>query len=185
LFLHVVGAVVWIGVGLTGQAILVWADRREEHEFVATLYRWVAWVEPAAAVLGPLLLIVTGVGLVLDGPWGFGDTWVVIGLGGYVAALVLGGALQAPGTKRVNSLLRERGAEDSGTITAMRRLNAYYWLELATLLIVLLAMTTKPTGPGSIGFWTLVVSILAGAGFLTARGLRGSAPGQSLASRSA
>jgi hypothetical protein len=134
-------------------------------------------------VLGPLLLIVTGVALVLDGPWGFGDTWVVVGLTGYVVALVVGGALQAPGTKRVNRLLRERGANDAETIAATRRLNAYSWLELGTLLVVLLAMTTKPTGSGSVGFWTLVVVILGGAGFLTARGLRSTEPGSSLASR--
>ena len=63
-------------------------------------------------MLGPLLLIVTGVALVLDGPWGFRDTWVIVGLVGYVGALALGGALQAPGTKRVNAMLAERTPDD-------------------------------------------------------------------------
>ena len=172
LFGHVFGAIVWIGLGLTGMSMAIWADRHGEHAFAEPVYRWVAWIEPPAIVLGPLLLIVTGVALVLDGPWRFGDTWIVVGLSGYVAALVLGLVLQAPGTKRMKSLMEERGPEDPETIAAGRRLDAFLWPELGILLVVLLAMTTKPTGSGSAGFWALVVAILAVAGWLLARGLR-------------
>lgn len=138
------GAIVWIGLGLVGQSMAVWADRCGEHAFAEPVYRWVAWIEPPAIVFGPLLLIVTGVGLVLDGPRRFGDTWVVIGLTGYVVALGLGGALQSPGTKRMKRLMEDRGPEDPETIAARRRLDAYLWPELGILVVVLLAMTTKP-----------------------------------------
>jgi len=154
-FLHVFGSIVWIGVGMTGHALLVWSDRRDQHEFAATLSMAIKWIELPALVFGPLLLVVTGVALVLDGPWGFGDTWVLVGLGGYAAALVFGGVFQAPGTKRVNALLAERGPDDPEVIALGRRLNALMWPELAILLVVLLAMTTKPTGSGSVGFWSL------------------------------
>lgn len=179
LFLHVFGAIVWIGLGLVGQSLGVWADRQGEYALAGPIYRWVAWIEPPATVLGPLLLIVTGVGLVLDGPWRFGDTYVVIGLTGFVTALVLGGTLQAPGTKRMNRLLREHGPDDPETIAAMRRLDALFWPELAILFVVLLAMTTKPVDGGTAGFWAIAIAFLAAAGFLTARGLRtaGVSPG--------
>jgi hypothetical protein len=172
LFFHVFGAIVWIGLGLVGQSLSVWAGRERQYALAEQFYRWVAWIEPPAVVLGPLLLIVTGVALVLDGPWGFGDTWVVIGLAGYVGALALGGALQAPGTKRMGMLLCERGPEDPETIAAMRRLDAYAWPEYGLLLVVLLAMTTKPDGGGSAGFWTAVAVILVVAVTLLVRGLR-------------
>lgn len=46
------------------------------------------------------------------------------------------------------------------------------WPELVILTVVLLAMTAKPTGGGSVEFWAAVAAILAGAGVLTARGIR-------------
>jgi uncharacterized membrane protein len=171
----VFAAIVWIGLGLVGQSMVVWADRHGEHALVEPVYRWVAWIEPPAIVLGPLMLIVTGVALVLDGPWRFGDTWIAIGLTGYVAALALGLVFQAPGTKRMNVLFRERGPEDPETIAVRRRLDAFAWPEYAILLIVLLAMTTKPVDGGTAGFWATVIVILTAAAVLMARGLRSAA----------
>lgn len=60
----------------------------------------------------------------------------------------------------MNAILAERGPEDPGVVAGVRRLNALMWPELGLLLVVLLAMTTKPTGEG---FWALVAVILAGA----------------------
>jgi hypothetical protein len=155
-----------------------------EYEFAAKLAESVKWIEPPAIVFGPLLLLITGVALVLDGPWGFGDTWVIVGLGGYAAALALGGAVQAPGTKRMNAILAERPPESPEAVALLRRLNAFMWPELSILLVVLLAMTTKPTGSGSAGFWAVVVAIAAVALALTARGLRSAEPASSPAPRS-
>jgi hypothetical protein len=50
------------------------------------------------------------------------------------------------------------------------------WPELAILLAVLLAMTTKPTGSGSPGFWVAVAVVVGAASLLTARGLRSAQP---------
>jgi uncharacterized membrane protein len=172
LFLHVFGAIVWIGLGLTGMSMAVWAERHGEHAFAEPVYRGVAWIEPPAIVLGPLLLIVTGVALVLDGPWGFGDTWIAIGLTAYVAALALGLLFQAPGTKRMKKLMEERGPEDPETVAASRRLDAFLWPELGILLVVLLAMTAKPVDGGTAGFWATAVAILLVAIVLMVRGLR-------------
>jgi hypothetical protein len=116
------------------------------------------------------------VALVVDGPWGFGDTWILVGLGGYGAALILGGALQAPGAKRLNAIVEERGPSDPEALALGRRLNAFMWPELAILLAVLLAMTTKPTGSGSPGFWVAVAVVVGAASLLTARGLRSAQP---------
>ena len=180
LFLHVLGAIVWIGLGLAGHAFFLWAAREGDYGFLAKLNSAVKWIEPPSIVLGPLILLATGSGLVLDGPWGFGD-WVLVGIGGYVAALVLGGALQAPGTKRLDAILAERGPEELEAIALGRRLSALMWPELAILLVVPLAMTTKPTGGGSTGFWALTTAMLGGAALLAARGFRAAqAPAETL-----
>ncbi|MDX1510493.1 MAG: DUF2269 family protein [Nitriliruptorales bacterium] len=87
LFLHIAGAIVWIGIGMTGQALLVWAYRKEEFAFGAKLQEAFSGIEAPAGILGPLLGLVTGIWLVVDGPWGFTDTWIVVGIAGFGAAL--------------------------------------------------------------------------------------------------
>jgi uncharacterized membrane protein len=173
LFLHVVGAIVWVGVGLTGHALEAWFHRHGEWTLLARLQPAWASIEPLAAVGGPLLLLGTGVALVADGPWGFGDTWIVIGLSGYAAALALGVVFQAPGVRRLTAIAGERGPDDPEAIAVARRLHALMGLELAVLAVVLLAMTTKPTRGGSVGFWVVSAVILTAALGLAARGVRG------------
>lgn len=163
------GAIVWIGLGLTGHALSVWAHRNREWAFATKLQSAFAWIEPPAFVVGPLLLLVTGIWLVIDGPWGFRDTWIAIGLGGYAAALGLGVAFQGPGMRRLNAITGERGPDDPEAIALGRRLNGLMWPELAILTVVLLAMTTKPRGAGSVGFWATATAILAASAVLASR----------------
>ena len=173
LFLHVIGAIVWIGVGITGHALLVVADRRREWAFAADLNRAFGWIEAPAGVFGPLLLLASGVGMVLEGAWSFGDTWVVIGLAGVAVALGLGVIVQAPGLRTLAHIVEERGVDDPEALTLARRLNGFMWPELGILLIVVLAMVAKPTGAGSLGFWVGVVAIVAMAAGLSVIDRRG------------
>ncbi len=163
LFLHIVGAIVWLGIGLTGHALAVWAHRKREWTFFAKLQEGFASLEAPAGILGPLLLLGTGIGLVADGPWGFTETWVVIGLAGFGAALGLGIGFQAPGLRRFNEIVRGRGADDPEAIAVGRRLNALMWPEVAILATVLLAMATKPAGWRPVGFWISAATILGAA----------------------
>lgn len=172
LFFHVLGAIVWIGLGLTGQALTVWAYRSREWVFAGKTVSFFEWLDAPAGVLGPLLLLGTGIGLVLDGPWSFGDTWILVGLIGYGAALGLGIAFQGPGGRRMSVIVRERGVDDGEALALGLRLSAFMWLELAILVVVLLAMTVKPTGAGSAAFWATVAALLAGSWVLAARDFR-------------
>ncbi len=162
LFLHIVGAIVWVGIGLTGHALAVWAYRKREWTFFAKLQEGFGSLEAPASILGPLLLLGTGIGLVVDGPRGFTETWVVIGLAGFGAALGLGIGFQAPGMRRFDEIVRERGADDPEAIAVGRRLNALMLPELAILATVLLAMATKPAGWGPVGFWIGAAAVLGG-----------------------
>lgn len=169
LFAHVVGAVVWVGVGFTSHVLLLWADRENERRFAARLQAAIEAIEVPVAVAGPGLLLATGIALVIDGPWSFGDTWVVVGLAGYVAALGIGAAFEGPEGRRLGEIVRERGPDDPEAIARGRRLNGVMWLELAVLAVILLAMTVKPSGGGSVAFWGAAAAIGLGAGWAAAR----------------
>jgi hypothetical protein len=172
LFFHIFGAIVWIGLGITGHALGVWATRNREWDFGRTFSLALTSIEPAAIVAGPLLLLGTGIGMVLDGPWSFTDTWIVVGLSGYAAALALGAGFQGPGMRRLEAIMDERGADDPSAIALVHRMNGLMWLELAVLLIVLLAMATKPTGAGPAGFWIAAGSLVAASVVLATRDFR-------------
>jgi hypothetical protein len=165
----VLGTLVWGGVLIAGTALLLWADRNDERVFAAKLESAVAWLEPPVGVAGPLLLLVTGIWLVIDGPWGFGDLWVAVGIVGYAAALALGAGFEGPVGRRFRGIVRERGPDDPEAIALGRRLQAVGYGELGILLVVVLAMTTKPQGSGSVGFWVVAGAIVGGASALAIR----------------
>jgi hypothetical protein len=160
LFLHVVGAIVWSGLLLTGLTLFYWADRNDERAVAYKLDEAIAWLEPGAAVAGPLLLLITGIALVFDGPWHFTDLWVALALGGFAAALALGAAFEGPQGKRLRELSREHGPDASEVVALGRRVQAVGYLELAILAFVVLTMTTKPVGQGSTEYWSLAAGIV-------------------------
>lgn len=175
LFLHVAAAIIWIGLGLAGFLLLEWADRTGDRLFAARLHSAIEWLEPAAVVGGPLLLLGSGIGLVLDGPWRFGDLWIALGLGGYAAALAIGAAFEGPQGRRLGAIVRERGADDPEAVALGRRLNALMRLDLAIFAVVVLDMTVKPTAD-SVGFWTTAAAILAVSGWFARRAYRAAGP---------
>jgi hypothetical protein len=162
-----------MGLLITGLALFYWADRNDERMVAHKLDEAIGWLEPGAAVAGPLLLLVTGIALVLDGPWRFSDLWVALALGGFAAALVLGAAFEGPQGKRLRALARDLGPDASEVVALGRRLQAVGYAELSILLFVVLTMSTKPVGRGSAGYWLLGACVLA-AGCVAAAGTYGS-----------
>lgn len=172
LFFHIAGAIAWLGIGLTGHVLLVWADRHREWDFAAKLQSAFAAIEIPAAVLGPVLLAGTGVGLVADGPWRFSDLWLVTGIASFLGALAFGVIFQGPGLRRYQKVVAERGPTAPQAIALGRRLNAWMWPELALLVIALLAMIAKPSPSASVEFWVAGGLLAAVAIALTVRDLR-------------
>jgi uncharacterized membrane protein len=174
LFLHVVGAIAWVGTGSTILLLVVWASRADERAFFARLLAATEWLGNPMTVL-LLLLLGSGIWLVLDGPWSFGTVWVGIGLGGYVAALAWGSAVIEPRSRSLQAAILERGHDAPVVRTAGVRLVALLRVELALLAVVVLAMTVKPA-PDEAAFWAIAGALLAGAGLPAARALRTAPP---------
>lgn len=138
-FGHVVGAIVWVGAGVTGAVLMMrmaGADLAEKRTILTAMQK-VGVVFPIAS----LLVIGLGVWMVIDAPAiGFGDTWIVvayagIGLSGLVQALV------DPNLKR---LATELEAGDPAAHDRWRLVSRIVPLDAAILLIVVWAMVTKP-----------------------------------------
>jgi uncharacterized membrane protein len=141
-FLHVLLAVVWVGGGVL-TTILAGRARKAEASHRIALTHDIDFV--ASRVFAPTAILagVFGVWMVLKtAAWSFGDTWIVIGLSGFVASAVLGMAYLGPSTKKLAAEYEGGGSGEPlfGRILLASR------LDLLILLVVIWAMITKPGG---------------------------------------
>jgi uncharacterized membrane protein len=108
---HVVVAVFWVGGGLTLTILGLRAERLEDPAEMATLARQAAFVGEKLFAPAGLIVLLMGIGMVINGQLGWGHFWVVAGLIGYAMTFVTGVAVLSPLAKRIDVLLRENWPE--------------------------------------------------------------------------
>jgi uncharacterized membrane protein len=144
-WLHVTGAVVWVGGGLTLTILAMRAERSSEDPVeMATIARQAAFMgERVFAPVG-LLVFLMGIAMVINLHWGWGTTWIVIGLVGYAITFLTGLLVLGPQAKRVGQLIETKGAEDTETQAAIQRILLLARLDMGVLLLVVADMILKP-----------------------------------------
>jgi uncharacterized membrane protein len=146
LFLHIAAAIIWIGAGFLLQVQAFRADRARND---AALQQALADSSQLAKVLfipASLATLILGILLVLDGPWSFGDLWIVLGLAGYAATFASGVGLIEPRGKRIAGLMREEGGFGARSAVEGRKLLVIARIDMVVLFLVVADMTLKPTG---------------------------------------
>ena len=82
-WVHVSGAVLWVGGALALTILALWAERKQDPTEVAMLARQVAFIgERVFAPVG-LLVLLAGIGMVVNLHWSWGTSFIVAGLVGY------------------------------------------------------------------------------------------------------
>ena len=141
---HVVGAVVWVGGGLTLTILAMRAERSSDPGEMATIARQAAFTgERVFAPVG-LLVFLMGIAMVINLHWGWGTTWIVIGLVGYAITFLTGLLVLGPQAKRIGQLLETRGAEAAETQAAIQRILLLARIDMGVLLLVVADMVLKP-----------------------------------------
>jgi uncharacterized membrane protein len=147
--LHVLAAVLWVGGAVTLHILmrraLRLADPRAQHEAFTQL----EWVGERFYPGFSILLIVAGVLMVTrETPgWEFSDTFIQIGLTGWVISFLIGILFYGREGKRRAGLVETEGPESPGVAASFRRTAAVNSFELLILLLVVVDMTTKPGWP--------------------------------------
>jgi uncharacterized membrane protein len=141
---HVALAVFWVGGGLTLTVLGLRAERLDDPVEMATLARQAAFVGEKLFAPAGLVVLLMGIAMVINGHLGWGHFWVIAGLIGYAATFVTGLGFLGPQAKKVDLLLRERGAEAAETQAAIQRILLVARVDVAVLLLVVAAMTVKP-----------------------------------------
>ena len=143
LFLHVLAAMVWVGGGVMLAVLAARVVRDPDPGAVGRFTGSLRVLGPL--VLAPATVAVLGLGmwLVVDSEaWDFGQLWVQLGLGLFVAAFLVGAVWQS---RSALAATRAAGREDDAEARRqLRRWLAGYLLIVALLVVAVWDMTTKP-----------------------------------------
>ncbi|HXV58241.1 MAG TPA: DUF2269 family protein [Gaiellaceae bacterium] len=163
LFLHVATAVIWVGGATAVQLLAFRADRADDPMEMHRVSSSAEWLATRVFVPSSVLVLLFGIALVLDGPWGFDQLWIVVGLAGYAFSFLVGTLFLSPETGRIARGIEAHGPAHETVLARIRRILAVSRFELAVLFVVILDMSLKPAA-GDGWFWVLTAAILlAGA----------------------
>jgi uncharacterized membrane protein len=143
--IHVSVAVFWVGGGLLLTVLALRAERAREPEEIAHIARQAVFAGERLFAPAGLLVFAMGITMVINSPEiGFGTTWVDIGLVGYALSFTTGIAVLAPMSRRIVTLLAEKGAAAPETQAAIAKILLIARVDIAVLLIVVADMFMKP-----------------------------------------
>ena len=163
LFLHIAAAVVWLGAGFFVQMLIVRAEKTRDVLLLKQLSGYSAWMAQRIFIPASLAVLVLGILLTIEGPWTFGQLWIVLGLVGYALSFFSGILFIEPEGKRIHAAIEAHGPESSQARSHIRRLNVASRMELVVLYLVVYLMALKPTGDDT---GTLIVAAVAALGTL-------------------
>lgn len=143
LFVHIALAIVWIGGGLMMQffgirAMLAGSER------LAAFGADVEWIGMRVLTPSSLLAFVSGILLVVEGPWSFGDDWIVIGLALFAVTFFAGLLFFGPESGRLGKLIQAQGVESPEVQARLGRLILFSRLDLVVLFLIAFDMAVKP-----------------------------------------
>jgi uncharacterized membrane protein len=171
LFLHIAAATIWLGAALTVQLLIYRAERAADPASMQVTGDGANWLATRLFIPASLSVLVLGVLLVLDGPWGFDELWILLGLAGYAASFLVGILYFKPEGERISEAIAARGPGDPDVRRRLRRITVVSWLELVILFLVLADMALKPTSDDA-GTLLVGAAILVLAAVVAARSLR-------------
>jgi len=145
LLVHVGGAAVWVGSAFLMVVLLTRAVHAGDVQRTSALAGDSEWLGVRLFLPANLVVLVSAILLVEEGGFGWSRLWVVLGIAGFAASLVLGMAVFAPGWKRVAGLVRTEGADAPAVREWTRRLLLFSRADVGLLLGVVVVMVAKPT----------------------------------------
>ena len=163
LFVHISMAIVWIGGGVMIQLFALRAVKAGPAR-AAAFATDVEWIANRTLIPSSLLAVVSGILLVVEGPWSFGDDWIVIGLVLFGITFVAGITFLGPESGRLGKLIAEQGLESPEAGRRLGRIILFSRLDLVLLFLIVFDMAVKPElgDGGAILFALLAAATAAG-----------------------
>jgi uncharacterized membrane protein len=169
--LHIIVVIIWLGAGFTMDLLFLRAERTRNPAELGKTGEMQEWLVPRVFIPFGLLTLVLGILLVWDGPWSFGDLWILIGLAGWIASFGVGFLFIRPQGERMEEIVAKYGPTSVEAQRQARLLGVVSRVQLLALFLVVADMVLKPTSDDP---WTLLVlaAILVAAAVVGALSLR-------------
>lgn len=143
-FFHILTAAVWLGGGVYAAVLTARVQRSDDPGAVTRMAADAEWVGMRVFMPATLILLLTGIYAVVEGPWEFSQAWISIGFAVWIISFALGAGYFGPEGKRIAALAAERGPADPDVRARIRRVTALSHVELLLLVVVVFVMVTKP-----------------------------------------
>jgi len=141
---HVLGAVIWVGGGVSIMIHAIRGQRAYKPEDIVTVAKQAAFMgEKVFAPVG-LLTFLMGIAMMLNTNWGWGHFWIVAGLIGYASTFIVGIGILSPMAKKIDESAEKNGPTHPETIALIERIMFIARFDVAVLMLVVLDMVTKP-----------------------------------------
>ena len=144
LFVHVMAVIMWLGAGVVFQMM---SERAVSSNDEGKMRAVVALGDTfGKAYFGGLtgLVLLSGLGMVLEGDLGFGHVFIIGGLVGIVASGAIGGAMIGPTSERLLERVKGGGPMDQQSVADFTRIRDVGRIDLAIMIVVVFLMTYKP-----------------------------------------
>ncbi len=144
-FLHVLAAIVWLGSGIYAQALATMVRGEHDPARLAMVARDIGRLGQRLITPAAISVLVFGVWLVAADPYlNFTDTWIEVGLIGYLITLITGAGFLGPESARLGSLSAQRDPSDPEIQERIKRIFLVSRIDLVVLIVVVADMVFKP-----------------------------------------
>jgi uncharacterized membrane protein len=144
-YIHVLAAAAWVGGTILSQVHGMWvAKKNDPHDFNSFIdfqaYLGTRYFMPLAIVV-----IAAGIGMVLEAEaWGFGDTWILIGIALYAASVAIGAGFLGPQSEKIKAALASGGPPDTALQAKINTVVLASRIDTVILILVVGDMVIKP-----------------------------------------
>jgi uncharacterized membrane protein len=145
LFFHIAFSIVWLGSGFLLQVLGFRAVSTDDTVRVKGLLDDTHWLTNRLFVPSSLLVLILGILLTIEGPWSFGDLWIVIGLVGYAVTFLTGLLFISRQAQKIATVMERDGGMSPAAVAETKRLFLISRVDLVVLFTVVLDMALKPT----------------------------------------
>jgi len=165
LFLHVGGAIVWLGSAFLIQVLFYRAKATGNFPLVQGVAANTQWLAQRVFIPTSLAVLVLGILLTIEGPWSFDMLWIVLALVAYAATFALGIAVIEWEGKKLGAASAAYGPRHPEVVWRSRRIDALMKVDLVLLWVVVLDMTAKPTGDEVVPLVLMALALVLVGGY--------------------
>jgi uncharacterized membrane protein len=165
--LHVVGAVIWVGGAAALQILAFRIIRTGDATRQAEFAKDAEFVGTRAFIPASWVLLLSGIGMMINADWAWGQNWIVFGLIAFALSFVVGAGFLGPEGGRIAAVIERDGPESPEAQARIRRILFISRCELVVLITVIVNMVVKPTGNAG-WFWGMLFAMLAGVALVAA-----------------